>query len=128
MTAEVPDIDVIYTTDAPAIPSARNGYAKKMAVIGAFDTVEENPVLFNTLTEAYTTFGDDVENYDGCKIIDKLFNQASSVLAVNITSETELKRNIHVVLPVQLMVLMYLLMLDWLDSLVTTVMELSINH
>ena len=89
MTAEVPKIHVTYTTDAPAIPSARNGYAKKMAVIGAFDTVEENPVLFNTLTEAYTTFGDDTENYDGCKVIDKLFNQASSVLAVNITRETE---------------------------------------
>ena len=89
MTAEVPDIDVFYTTDAPAIPSARNGYAKKMAIIGAFDTVEENPVLFNTLTEAYTAFGDDTENYDGCKVIDKLFNQASSVLAVNITRESE---------------------------------------
>lgn len=88
MTAEVPKIHVIYTTDAPAIPSARNGYAKKIALVGAFDSIEEDPQLFNTLTEATTLFGTDIANYDGCKVLEPLFSGASSILAVNITTET----------------------------------------
>ena len=88
MTAEVPSIHVYYSKDLPANPPARNGYAKKIALIGAFDTTEENPKLFNTLTEATDTFGDDTTNYKGCKVLEPLFNGASSILAVNITTET----------------------------------------
>ena len=64
-----------------------NGMAGKVAVIGAFDTTETEPKLFMTVGEAQSTFGDDT-TYDGCAVIPYLFAGASSLLAVNITTES----------------------------------------
>ena len=86
MTADVPLIHVERLKNTPIVQ--RNGTAGKIALIGAFDTTETNPVLFRDLTSAYDEFGDDTVNYDGCKVLPKLFKGASSILAVNITTET----------------------------------------
>ncbi len=87
MTAEVPSTHVFYTKDVPANRPNRNGYAKKIALIGAFDTTETEPQLFTTITQAQDSFGTDTANYDGCKVIAQLFKGAESILAVNITTE-----------------------------------------
>lgn len=84
MTAVVPSIHV-YNKKTQLINA--NGMASKIAVIGAFDTVETNPKLFTSVGEAQETFGSDT-TYNGCKVIDKLFKGASSLLCVNITTES----------------------------------------
>lgn len=62
------------------------GMSGKIAVVGAFDTLETNPQLFETVGDAQTEFGND-STYNGCACIPYLFKGASSVLAVNITTE-----------------------------------------
>lgn len=89
MTAIVPSIH-IYNKKTQLINA--DGMAGKVALIGAFDTLETNPKLFKSVGEAQSTFGDD-PTYNGCKVIDKLFKGASSVLCVNITTETSGTRN-----------------------------------
>ena len=84
MTAEIPSIHV-YNRTAKA--TNQNGMASKIAVIGAFDTLETNPKLFTSITEAQTAFGND-STYNGCVVIEDLFYGASSLLAVNITTES----------------------------------------
>lgn len=84
MTAVVPSIHV-YNKKTQLINA--NGMASKIAVIGAFDTVETNPKLFTSVGEAQETFGSDT-TYNGCIVIDKLFKGASSLLCVNITTES----------------------------------------
>jgi hypothetical protein len=66
----------------------RPGMSGKVAVIGAFDTLETEPKLFSTVGEAQATFGSDGTNYNGCAVIPYLFKGASSLLCVNITTES----------------------------------------
>lgn len=93
MTAEIPGVHVSYTLDLPPNPSQRNGYAKKIALIGAFDTTDASPQLFTKLSDALTTMGSDTANYNGCKCLAPLFGGASSILCVNITTESNNTRD-----------------------------------
>lgn len=84
MTAIVPRIK-IYLKENPI--NNRPGLAGKIAVIGAFDSEETNPVLVTGIDEAYDILGDDT-SFKGVSCIDKLFFGATSLLAVNITTWT----------------------------------------
>lgn len=86
MTAVIPKVQ-IYLKKTQLIN--RPGQSGKVAVIGAFDTLETNPKLFTTVGEAQTEFGDDATNYNGCAVVPYLFKGASSLLCVNITTESE---------------------------------------
>ena len=83
MTAVVPSIHV-YNKKTQLINA--NGMAGKIAVIGAFDTTETNPKLFTSVGEAQEEFGTD-STYNGCKVVDKLFKGATSLLCVNFTTK-----------------------------------------
>ena len=86
MTAVIPKVKV-FLKKTQLIN--RPGMAGKIAVVGAFDTLETEPQLFNTVGEAQETFGDDVENYNGCAVVPRLFQGgAESLLCVNITTES----------------------------------------
>ena len=85
MVAEIPHIEVI--EEEEIITENRNGIANKIALIGAFDTLETNPQMFISLTEAQEALGTDT-SYNGCKILPIIFG-SGGVLAVNITTETE---------------------------------------
>lgn len=63
------------------------GLASKVALVGAFDSDESNPILCTGITEAHDKLGKDT-SYDGVICLDKLFYGASSILAVNITTKT----------------------------------------
>jgi hypothetical protein len=84
MTANIPKIQV-YNKKNPvnAIP----GMAGKIAVIGAFDSEETEPLFINDLDAAYTQLGTDT-TFNGVKVLDKLFYGASGIIAVNITTKT----------------------------------------
>ena len=86
MTAVIPKVKVeIKKTQLINRP----GMSGKVAVVGAFDTLETAPKLFNTVGEAQTEFGTDATNYNGCAVVPYLFKGgAESVLAVNITTES----------------------------------------
>ena len=84
MTAKIPQIHR-YLKKTQLIN--RPGMSGKIAVVGAFDSVETEPQLFATVGEAQDTFGTDT-TYNGCAVIPYLFKGASSVLAVNITTES----------------------------------------
>lgn len=85
MTAVIPKVKVqLKKTQLINKP----GMAGKVAVVGAFDSLETAPQLFATVGEAQSTFGTDATNYNGCAVIPYLFKGASSVLAVNITTES----------------------------------------
>ena len=73
----------------------RPGVSSKIAVIGAFDSTDTDPVLCTTLDESYEKLGDD-KTYNGISCLDKLFYGASSVLAVNFTSKTGSGENIEI--------------------------------
>ena len=82
MTAEYPHVTVILNKTPK---QNGNGQAGKVAMIGAFNSTETNPVLFGTLAEAVASFGDD-SGFDGCVCLPYIFRGATSVLAVNITT------------------------------------------
>lgn len=84
MTAEYPKIEV-FEKQRPV--KGRTGLANKVAIIGAFDTLETNPQVFLSLSDAQTALGTDA-TYNGCKALPILFG-AGSCLAVNITTENE---------------------------------------
>ena len=86
MTAVIPKVKVLLKKTQLI---NRPGMSGKIAVVGAFDSLETDPQLFATVGEAQTTFGTDTTNYNGCAVIPYLFKGASSVLAVNITTESE---------------------------------------
>lgn len=85
MTAKIPQIHR-YLKKTQLIN--RPGMSGKIAVVGAFDSLETEPQLFNSVGEAQDKFGTDT-TYNGCAVIPYLFKGASSVLAVNITTESE---------------------------------------
>ena len=86
MTAVIPKVKV-FLKKTQLIN--RPGMSGKIAVVGAFDTLKTEPELFNTVGEAQASFGDD-DTYNGCDVIPYLFKGgAESVLAVNITTESE---------------------------------------
>ena len=66
---------------------SKPGLASKIALIGAFDSTETEPMLFTNIDDAYEQLGTDT-SYAGVACLDKLFYGASSVLAVNITTKT----------------------------------------
>ena len=84
MTAQIPKVQVFLKKSAP---SPGNGEAGKIACIGAFKTEETNPVLFTSLEDAQTSFGDD-STFDGCACLPYLFDGATSVLAVNVSTKS----------------------------------------
>lgn len=68
----------------------RPGMAGRIAVIGAFDSTETEPINCGGLREAYIKLGEDT-TYAGVSCLDKLFNKnggASSILAMNITTKS----------------------------------------
>ena len=75
---------------------SKPGLASKIAVVGAFETISENPVLCNNIDEAYELLGDDTENYVGNDCLEVLFYGASCILAVNITTSTGSGQNITI--------------------------------
>ena len=83
MTAEIPHVTVILNKTPK---QNGNGQAGKVAMIGAFKTTETNPVLFETLAEAVESFGDDT-TFDGCACLPYIFRGATSVLAVNVSTQ-----------------------------------------
>lgn len=86
MTAQVPKIQIIKKKTAR---SQGTGEAGKIAVVGAFKTTETNPTLFTSLSDAQDSFGDDT-TFDGCAALPHLFaNGATSVLCVNVATESE---------------------------------------
>ena len=86
MTAIKPEINVYKRKSAPK--KIKPGEASRIALIGAFDSTETNPLLFPDLSSARTELGTDTTNYKGCSVLEPLFYGASSILAVNITTKT----------------------------------------
>ena len=85
MTAKIPTIKV-YLEKGQLI--SRPGMAGKVALIGAFDSVETNPVLCTSLTEAQDTFGTDA-TYNGCSVLEPLYDGGvSSTLIMNFTTKS----------------------------------------
>ena len=84
MTAVIPNIKV-FLKKTQLIN--RPGMASRVAVVGAFDSLETAPQLFATVGEAQDTFGTDT-TYNGCAVVPYLFRGASSLLAVNVTTES----------------------------------------
>ena len=85
MTADLPQVNVYLRKTARVI---NPGVASRVAVVGAFDTLETDPIYCKDLEDAYTKLGDD-DTYKGCSCLDKLFVGASDLVAVNITTENE---------------------------------------
>ncbi len=75
----------VYTKENPV--KSNPGMASKIALIGAFDSTVEEPVLCTSIDDAYEKLGNDV-TYAGIACLDELFYGASSILAVNITTGT----------------------------------------
>lgn len=84
MTAVIPKVKVLIKKNQLI---ARPGMAGKVAIVGAFDSTETNPVLCESVDEAYTTFGTDT-TYNGCKCIEPIFSGATSLLVVNYTTKS----------------------------------------
>ena len=85
MTATIPKIQVFNRKN----PVRSNpGLAGRIAVIGAFKTDKTSPILCNSLYQAYEELSDD-DTFNGCAVLGDLFYGASSVLAVNIATESE---------------------------------------
>ena len=74
---------------------SRPGLASRIAVIGAFDTDETNPILCYSIDEAYQYLGTDL-TYKGVSCLDKLFYGASTILAVNTATKSGSGNNITV--------------------------------
>lgn len=74
---------------------SKPGLASKIALIGAFDSTETDPILCTNLDEAYEKLGTDT-TYEGVSCLDELFYGASSILAVNITTKSGSGQNVTV--------------------------------
>jgi len=83
MTADVPDIEVI--NESRPVRS-RSGLLNNICIIGAFNSEDNDPQVFATLSEAQTALGTD-ETFNGCKVLPILFTKGT-LLAVNITTWT----------------------------------------
>ena len=66
--------------------SNSRGLLNNILLIGAFDTLETDPMFFEKLDEAQETLGTD-STYNGCKVLPILFT-GGTLLAVNITTES----------------------------------------
>ena len=86
--ASLPKVQVFNKTNPV---KSKPGLASKIAIIGAFDSTETEPILFTNLDDAYEELGTDT-TYVGVSCLDELFYGASSVLAVNITTGTDNNR------------------------------------
>lgn len=84
MTAIVPSIHVYLKKNNRTLS---NGMAGKIAVIGAFDSEETNPILVRGIDEAYEQLGED-KTFNGVDVIPYLFVGAESLLCVNTTTWT----------------------------------------
>ncbi len=83
--ARYPDVVVEEKKKQPS--SNRGGLLNNVCLIGAFDTLETEPMLFNELEDAQETLGTD-NTYNGCKVLPIIFT-SGTLLAVNITTENE---------------------------------------
>lgn len=79
----VPSIEVVQK-QRPT--KGRSGLLNNILLVGAFDTLETNPQLFASLTEAQTALGTD-KTYNGCKVLPIIFT-TGTLLAVNVTTES----------------------------------------
>ena len=85
MTAVVPSIHIYQKKNRV---NTRPGMAGKIAIIGAFDTLETDVKVFNNLDECIAEFGD-TKTYNGCDCANYLFKGgASNLTAVNFTTES----------------------------------------
>lgn len=85
MTAIVPKIQV-YNKKNPKVPTP--GMAGRIAVIGAFDSTETEPLFIENLDDAYEQLGTDKTTYKGVAVLDKLFYGADGIIAVNVTEKS----------------------------------------
>ena len=83
MTASIPKIQV-FNKKNPKVPTP--GMAGKIAVIGAFDSTATDPIFIDNLDDAYRELGTDT-TYKGVAVLDKLFNGADGIIAVNVTTK-----------------------------------------
>ena len=85
MTAIIPNVKVYMKNNAI---NTRPGMAGKIAVIGAFKTTTvTTPTVYTNLDDAQTALGTD-DTFNGCAVLPYLFKGASSILAVNIATES----------------------------------------
>lgn len=90
MTAEVPSIHIYQKKNRS---TSRPGMAGKVAIIGAFDTLDTNVKFFNNIDECQAVWGTD-KTYNGVDCAEILFKAgASNLIAVNITTEAESVRD-----------------------------------
>ena len=82
--ATLPKVQVFNKTNPV---KSKPGLASKIALIGAFDCTETEPILFTDIDDAYEVLGTDTI-YAGVSCLDELFYGASSILAVNITAKS----------------------------------------
>lgn len=86
MTAQVPSIHIYQRNHRV---NNRPGMAGKVAIIGAFDTLDTDVKVFNNIDECQNTWGTDT-TYNGVDCAELLFTGgASSLVAVNFTTEVE---------------------------------------
>lgn len=83
MTANVPDIEVVQQSRPTR---GRSGLLNNICVIGAFDSENNDPQVFASLSEAQTALGTD-DDFNGCKILPIIFT-TGTLIAVNITTWT----------------------------------------
>jgi len=79
--------DIIVEEKKQQQASDRGGLLNNVCLVGAFDTLETEPMLFNELEDAQETLGTD-KTYNGCKVLPIIFT-SGTLLAVNITTENE---------------------------------------
>lgn len=85
MTAVVPSVNIYEKKNRV---NNRPGMAGKIAVIGAFKTTAiTTPTVYTNLDDAQTDLGTD-DTFNGCAVLPYLFVGASSVLVVNIATES----------------------------------------
>ena len=65
----------------------RSGLLNNICIIGAFDTLETEPLLFDDVDKAQEVLGTD-STYNGCKVLPIIFT-SGTLLAVNTTTENE---------------------------------------
>lgn len=90
--ATIPRIKIVEAPSQRVIQ--RPGMAGKVCVIGAFSkrTDTYTPVVCTSLSDAQDKLGDDIENYNGDKVLPQIFNKnggVSSIIAVSFTTTTE---------------------------------------
>lgn len=85
MMGEYPKIEV-YEKKNPKKPKL--GFSGRIAVIGAFDITDTDPIYCEDLDDAYIKLGTD-KTYDGVSALEYLFVGADGIIAVNVTTKSD---------------------------------------